>query len=57
MISFSYQVYVDSVHGSDLLEYDDYEDALKEARKWKKELKGDEKVIIAKITTEILNEI
>ena len=45
-----YQVFVNSVYGSDIVEFDTYEEALAEAKKWQTEV--DEEVVILKITEE-----
>lgn len=46
----SYEVFVDSVYRSDLVEYDELEDAIKSARSWQDCV--DEPVIILKKTVE-----
>ena len=59
MVNVKYQVFVDSIHGSDVLDFDELDDARKAAKEWKKELskKDDNRVIIIKVTEEIVDEI
>ena len=45
-----YEVYARSVYGSDVLEFDTYEEALKAAQEW--QLKTKDKVVIAKVDEE-----
>ena len=52
-----YEVFVDSVYGSDVLTYDTYKEAFKAAEDWLKDLKKGEKIVILKVTEEIATEI
>lgn len=53
-----YEVFVDSAYGSDVLDCDTLEEAIKKAEEWKKELtKTYEHVIITKVETTIVKEL
>ena len=41
-----YQVFVNSVHGSDVIEYDNRDDAIKEAKKWSKDCPNEEVIVL-----------
>ena len=49
MIDIHYEVFAVSIHGSDVVECDTLEDAIKEAKEWSK--KTDCEVLIQEITT------
>lgn len=54
-----YQIFVDSVNGSDIIERDTFEEAKKEAVEWAQEttLKSHEKVVVVKVEEEIVYEV
>ena len=53
-----YQVFVDSVWGSDVVECDTLKEAREAAINWRKDLKKDQnKVVILKVTEKLVEEI
>lgn len=54
-----YQIFVDSVNGSDIIERDTFEEAKKEAIEWAQDttLKPNEKVVVVKVEEEIVYEV
>lgn len=41
MIKIHYEVWVDNIHGSDVLTFDDFVEAIAEAYKWSKDVEND----------------
>lgn len=57
MKSVQYEVYADCIWGSDVLTADTLEEAYQKAKEWKDEQSDDTKIIITKVTTEIIDEL
>lgn len=50
----SYEVYVDSIYGSDVLKFTDYKKAIEDAKKWASEIAYKRRVVVVKVEHELV---
>lgn len=56
MVETTYEIYVDSAYGSDILRFDTLEEAKEEAKEWSKKINKPLRVVIIKHINELVGE-